>query len=65
MCYRSAFSIPLVDEVVLTGGTVTQRIVSRYDKDGWVRDMSSLNQGRRDHGCTSFMTGGEEVRLIT
>ena len=61
--YRYACSIPLGDEVVLTGGVYTMRTVSRYDKDGWAEDMPSLNQGRWGHGCTAFMSGGEQVRL--
>ena len=60
---RHACSIALGDEVVLTGGWDTLTTVSRYDKDGWVEDMPSLNQGRRGHGCTAFMSGGEQVRL--
>ena len=64
--YRWACSINLGDEVVLTGGFRDNRgvtTVSRYDKDGWVRDMPSLKQGRAEHGCTAFMTGEEQVRL--
>ena len=64
--YRLACSIPLGDEVVLTGGqwtVVFLTTVSRYDKDGWAEDMPSLNQGRWGHGCTAFMSGGEQVRL--
>ena len=61
--YRRACSIPLVDEVVLTGGSETRTRVSLYSTGGWVRDMSSLNTGRANHGCTSYSTGGEQVRL--
>ena len=61
--YRHACSISLGDEVVLTGGSDTKTRVSLYNKDGWVRDMPSLNTGRIGHGCTTYSTGGEQVRL--
>ena len=60
---RHACSIPLGDEVVLTGGWDTLTRVSLYNTGGWVRDLSSLNTGRWSHGCTSYSTGGEQVRL--
>ena len=64
--YREACSISLGDHhVVITGGTETKTTVSRYNEDGWVSDMPSLNQGRSSHGCTSFLSGGEQVRLTT
>ena len=60
---RGACSIPLGDQLVLTGGGDTRTTVSRYGKDGWVKDMPSLNQGRYSHGCAAFMIGSERVRL--
>jgi len=61
-----ACSIPLGDEVVITGGYVSGTTVSLYNKDGWVRDMPSLNAGRIGHGCTTYSTGGEQkVLLVT
>ena len=63
ICYSRACSIPLGDEVILTGGWHTMTTVSRYDKDGWVEDMPSLKRGRHSHGCTAFVSGGEQVRL--
>ena len=63
--YRQACSISLADHVVITGGYWTQTTVSRYNDDGWVEDMPSLNQGRNIHGCTLFLSGGEQVRLTT
>jgi len=60
-----ACSIPLGDEVVLTGGWNTLTTVSLYNRGGWVRDMPSLNTGRKLHGCTSYSTGGEQVLLVT
>ena len=49
--------------MVLTGGVYTLTIVSLYNTGGWVRDLPSLNTGRYKHGCTSYSTGGEQVRL--
>jgi len=57
---RRACSIPLGEDVVLTGGMDTLKTVSRYNEGGWVRDIFSLNTGRRNHGCTSYSTGEEQ-----
>ena len=63
--YRYACSITLGDHVVITGGALTLTTVSRYEESGWVSDMPRLNKGRHGHGCTAFMSGGEQVRLTT
>ena len=63
--YRLACSISLGDHVVITGGYDTRKTVSRYEESGFVSDMSSLKQGRYKHGCTAFVSGGEQVRLTT
>ena len=52
----------LEDLVILTGGHVDvgdgttdeSAIVSVYDKNGWKRDLPSLQQKRKDHGCASY-----------
>ena len=49
--------------MVLTGGKYIMTTVSLYDTGGWVRDMPVLNKGRWRHGCTSYFTGGEKVRM--
>jgi len=51
--------------VVITGGDSTLTTVSRYEESGWVSDMPSLNQGRVHHGCTAFMSGGQQVLMVT
>ena len=48
--------------VILTGGHVDSgdgttdesAIVSIYDKYGWRRNLPSLQQKRKDHGCASY-----------
>ena len=54
------------EEVVVTGGSDGDenalKRVSLYGKDGWVRDMPRLRTGRQYHGCSSFSTGGEQVK---
>ena len=61
---RYACSISLGDEVVVTGGYDRGALasVTRYNSEGWVEDMPSLVTGRRYHGCTRFISGGEQVR---
>ena len=63
--YRYACSISLDDHVVITGGSRTLTTVSRYEESGFVRNMPDLRQGRWGHGCTAFLSGGEQVRLET
>ena len=60
--YRLACSISLSDAVIITGGSKTLNIVSRYDKDGWVEDLPRLKVGRVGHGCSHFSSEGEQVR---
>ena len=61
--HRDACSISLTDAVIITGGRETLNIVSRYSKDGWVEDLPSLKVGRRSHGCSQYLSGGDQVRL--
>ena len=63
--YRKACSIPLGDHVVITGGFWSRSKVVRYGEAGWERDLPSLNTGREEHGCTAFMSEGQQVRLTT
>ena len=54
--------------MVLTGGRGRTHLdslnrVSLYNRGGWLTDMPSLKNGRYAHGCTSFTTEGEQVRL--
>ena len=37
------------------------RRVSRYGTGGWLEDLPSMNLGRADHGCASFLQEGEKV----
>ena len=39
--------------------------VGLYSRDGLVRWLAPMNQGRRSHGCTKFITEtGDTVRII-
>lgn len=53
------------DTVVLTGGVVTQATVSVYSLQGWQEDLSPLNTGRFQHACSSYMSGGRRMYLVT
>ena len=61
--FRSACSIPLDDKVIITGGYYTKSTVSEYSQAGWVGDLATLNVGRYGHGCSSFVSGAERVRV--
>ena len=60
--YRQACAIPDTGTVVITGGEYTYTKVSRYSVQGWQEDLPALSTGRRNHACTSFMSGGRRVR---
>ena len=67
--YSSACSIedPDKENIVITGGYDTNTFdssttVSVYNLQGWVEDLQPLNDGRRSHACTSYMSGGTRVR---
>ena len=48
-----ACAINLGSTVLLTGG-LTLTTVSQYNEAGWVRDLPQLQEGRTDHGCSSY-----------
>ena len=57
------------DKVIVTGGFIpyetTQEtpLVSKYDHNGWVENMPTLNTGRFDHACGYYInTDGLEVK---
>ena len=53
----------ITNTVVITGGDgEIKRIVSRYSSRGYVEDLPSLNVGRYEHGCGSYMNeDGKQV----
>ena len=56
-------AIPDEDTVLLTGGYLGRRTVSRYNIDGWMKDsFPILNEGRHMHGCAAFVMDLEPVR---
>ena len=48
--------------MLLTGGYLGRKTVSRYNIDGWVEGFPSLNEGRHMHGCAAFIMDLELVR---
>ena len=40
---------------ILSGGYFTLTTVSKYDKNGWIKDLPSLNTGRDRHGCGTYL----------
>ena len=52
---RWACTIPDTETntVIVTGGGDNTR-VSRYGKDGFLEDLPSLTEGRRNHGCGGY-----------
>ena len=52
---------PDTDTVVITGGYGTLNTVAVYSVQGWQEDLPSLNIGREQHACTSYMSGAKRV----
>ena len=50
----SACAINLGSSVILTGGDYSPTTVSQYNEAGHVRDLPPLQEGRDDHGCSSY-----------
>merc|ERR1712013_720181 len=51
---EGACSIVDSDTLLVTGGSYTLHIVSRYDTAGFVEDLPALNEGRSGHGCGAY-----------
>ena len=49
-----ACAINLGSSVIITGGYYTLTTVSQYNEAGWLRDLPDLQQGRWNHGCSSY-----------
>ena len=51
--------------VLITGGSIESKSiarVSRYNSNGWVEDISDLNEPRQAHACSSYLSQrGERV----
>ena len=63
--YSLACGIPdqETDSIIVTGGVRTQTRVSQYDRNGFVKNLASLNTGRDSHGCAQFTDNGVKVSL--
>jgi len=64
---RDACSISDTTSVVITGGGpdggATSR-VSRYNNNGWLEDLPSLNNARSGHGCGLYTTDTHKVYVV-
>ena len=50
-------------KVIITGGRDIMTSVSVYGLNGWEEDLPSLNIGRRNHACSSFLAAdGTKVK---
>merc|ERR1719342_768573 len=62
----SACAIKLDDYLIITGGSPSITTVSKYDKNGLVTDLSSMNTGRRLHTCGHYYSDTNElIYLVT
>ena len=56
-----ACAIKLDKFVVITGGLSSKTLVSKYDMNGWMKDLASLNTGRYGHGCGFYYRDTNEL----
>ena len=52
------------DYLIITGGYPAVTTVSKYDKRGWVLDLTSLNTGRRLHACGHYYSDTNELVIF-
>ena len=52
--YACAITDKTTDSVIITGGVLTARVVSRYDMQGHVEDLPEMIQGRVSHACGHY-----------
>ena len=45
---------------IITGGVDTRKTVTKYDKNGFMEDLPSLNTGRWDHGCGTYLDSNSQ-----
>lgn len=63
---RYACSITDSNSVIITGGRDTMKKVIRYNLQGFVEYLPSMDVGRRYHGCGSYQDSvGDKVLLVT
>ncbi len=64
-----AISDPENQQVIITGGgdpeiEITAN-VTVYGHRGWVEDLPNMNYKRAEHGCTSYLSQGKRVSLLS
>ena len=52
------------DSVILTGGDPTYSVAERYGHSGLLETLPALVQGRKAHGCDSYIRHGTRVRNV-
>ena len=58
---REACAIQFDDYVIITGGTNSLDIVSKYTDTGFVEDLPNLLSGRYGHGCGHYTNENNEL----
>jgi len=70
LVYESRYACAIKDDyqmnsVILTGGSVGENYVARYDKKGFVQNLPSMLVARQHHGCGSFFRpNGDLVYMV-
>jgi len=52
------------DSVIVTGGDSTKIKASRYNMNGLVEELPTLNRGRSRHGCGSYTSSNKLVLIV-
>ena len=59
--FSAACTIELDDKVIVTGGAINWARVDVYNIDGWVMELPSLIQGRRNSGCGHYVNSDDKM----
>jgi len=59
-----ACAIKLDKFVIITGGKYSKTLVSKYDMNGWMKDLATLNTGRYNHGCGFYYRDTNELTYL-
>jgi len=63
--YPSRGACLIQDDLTLSAIVTAREAVSRYDQNGWIEDLPSMQQLRNWHGCGSYTSNeGEQVLIV-
>ena len=62
--FSKACAIKLDDYFIITGGDPSVTTVSKYGKNGFMMDLTSMNTGRHQHACGHYYSVTNELVIF-